>query len=372
MRRRLIWMILVPSAIALSAPAIASACLEPQLYVSPGTAAAGDNISYTIASTDEGAHYEITVEAIDVASGTNSDGRGASGSFTMPDLGNESRTVYAETIVEHDGSTWFDSAKIEYVVPTGSGGDPAGGEPGASTQPETEPATPPDSGQQAPPPTAGPPASDPEGAPDGPTAPADDTENSQGSNQPPAKDPASEPADAKRPVFEGSVSVTADVGAERASAEAATATTASEAGALIDPAAGSEERAAESEVSTSPSTQPERERSDDFLGIPVPDLGEIVGDETTLGPIAIPTAVAIALIALIILGLGGTGWLAFAVRRAGPDPGLLAASATEGLDQATIEAELQEIISEERARRVIPTEPIPHRNGRRSRASSSA
>jgi hypothetical protein len=122
------------------------ACIKVDF--SPGVSAGpGGNVPFTIAGTDVGAAYSISVGGTQVADGTDADGGGVSGSFTMPDMGDSARPVEAFARIEHsdegEPGEWAFTKSIQYVgrqaaQPTESG--PTASPGTNSTSPATTPA----------------------------------------------------------------------------------------------------------------------------------------------------------------------------------------------------------------------------------------
>jgi hypothetical protein len=95
------------------------ACLTADLTTSP-SAGPGDPVSFGISGIEPGAHYTVTFQGQTVASGTNTtNNNGVSGSFSMPDLGSQEQTTYAEadTIHPEDGESFHLTSSIEYLPP---------------------------------------------------------------------------------------------------------------------------------------------------------------------------------------------------------------------------------------------------------------
>ena len=98
--------------------ATAAACTEPNLVLGRSQAGAGDNVPYSVSGTDQGASYTLDVNGTGVGSGIdNTADPGTSGSFTMPDLGDSPQTVYVRLVTTHEGNEWPSEKSIEYTVP---------------------------------------------------------------------------------------------------------------------------------------------------------------------------------------------------------------------------------------------------------------
>jgi hypothetical protein len=123
-----------------------------------------------------------------------------------------------------------------------------------------------------------------------------------------------------------------------------------------------EEQAVEERAQEGAASESERRANEDGNLLAVPDevtdaIAGALGGDTRVGPAAVPSLLVIALALLLGIGLGGLGMLILVGRRLGPDSDHVAAKVAEGYREAEIEAELQEIISEERAKRLL--EPVP-------------
>lgn len=97
----------------------ASACLNADLTTSP-SAGPGDPVSFSISGIEPGANYTVTFQGQTVASGTNAtNNNGVSGTFSMPDLGSQEQTTYAEadTVHPEDGDSFHLTSSIEYLPP---------------------------------------------------------------------------------------------------------------------------------------------------------------------------------------------------------------------------------------------------------------
>ena len=145
MRLRLLGVVCVAGAAltALGAPA-ANACNEPRLDqgsgLSPGSLGPGDTGTLTVADTDQGAQYTLTLgDGQPLASGVDQTREpGFTAQFTMPDLGPEPRTVAVRLEVTHEGGRWPSEATLRYVPPA-----PVQPAPAEPSQPAGGPAPPP-------------------------------------------------------------------------------------------------------------------------------------------------------------------------------------------------------------------------------------
>src|SRR5262245_10134910 len=89
----LAFLIMVGSCLAFAVAA--SACPTSSLVLSPKTAGPGDTVSYSISGIDPNATYSFTIAGLTV-SGINDSTPGVDGTFTMPDLGSQQRTLTAQ------------------------------------------------------------------------------------------------------------------------------------------------------------------------------------------------------------------------------------------------------------------------------------
>lgn len=280
------------------------ACNEPRLDPSPDTAGPNDPVGFTITGTDPGAAYTVTIEGQTVASGTDgTQAAGTTGSFTMPDLGSESRTVYLEAVVQHDGSQWKPPATMQYqAVPT----------------------PPPDDSDQGPAPGGDTPSE--QGSPGGHRS--SDAVNQDAISAVPTPAPAAAPVPAAAP---------------------STGSPVADEPAFVGSTAAVEAETPESVRHAARQANEE----DESTWIPLPRAPEALTGETEIGDVTVANEVLLALALLAVLGLGGGGLVFVLARRLGPDPQHVAAEVARGFDEMEIEAELQEIIAEERARREL-------------------
>jgi hypothetical protein len=118
--------------------AVASACNDPHLVLGRSQAGAGDTVGYSISGTDQGASYTLTVDGISVKSGADDSlDPGTAGTFTMPDLGNTSRDVEVRLLTTHEGIDWPDPKSILYTVPAASTTPSGSAAAPPSSQPQT-------------------------------------------------------------------------------------------------------------------------------------------------------------------------------------------------------------------------------------------
>lgn len=333
----------------------AHACNEPVLMVNPTEAGPGNVVQYAITGLTPGGAYQLTVEGEPVASGTAS-GTVARGTFPMRDLGATSTRVSVEGVVQHsdiEGSPtgtdeWRVSTSLDYRAPQSP-----------PTQ-EPQPQRPVSQGGEA---TGPQPA-----APQGTTSPGPRPNTSAGPrvSEPGSNGPGGAPKrSAHRP--HGAPGPGA--------AERAVGDTGAASGAATGQAPGQQA------VSTSSNPQTARTPAHDALSrssavraarkggrqaaAPVPpSLSSIPRAFVPQRVVArsdedLPLGVLIAVSALLVLGLAGGWWARVRSRRPGPEPEpQLAAAAivdqdTQEFDAFDVEAALQELIAEERARGLV-------------------
>jgi hypothetical protein len=291
-------MSLIPAASAL-------ACLEPQGFAGPlagGPPSYGPNdpTPFKITGTDEGAPYTVTVidGGVPKASFPYVDAdsaQGASGSFSMPDLGGSSKSVEIRFEVAHEGTTYPSTRFIQYVPPTPPGGN--------------SPAPTPDAGGGH-----GTPAG---GSPSG---------HQQGSPASPGQAPLATPAPGA-PIAGSPAGVTEPQQAGES--------------------AGASVRAAEAESAGARAAADAR--AERLSRATAPERAEFSDGSTQVGPVAVPTINLIVMAVIFALGMGGLTGVFFVAGRLAPEPGRVAIDVGEALTPDAIEAELQEMISEARA-----------------------
>ena len=92
---------LIAAAAVLLVPGAAQACNEPTVSVWPNVAGPGDTMHYTITNLTAGAQYELSVEGVLVVPTREATSTSASGTFTMPDLGDRSGGISIGGPIEH-------------------------------------------------------------------------------------------------------------------------------------------------------------------------------------------------------------------------------------------------------------------------------
>jgi hypothetical protein len=103
----------------------AVACNEPVISLNHTGASKGEPVGWDIGPTTSGAQYEVYVDGTSVASGS-SPGGNVHGTFTMPDFGAADKTVTVKAIVTHNDiqgpesnstGTYPSEATITYTAP---------------------------------------------------------------------------------------------------------------------------------------------------------------------------------------------------------------------------------------------------------------
>ena len=135
---------------ALGAAGAVHACINVHIAPLTPSAKPGDTVGFSISGLLPGAQYTVSVERRAVASGTSS-GESASGSFTMPDLGPEPLTATIGAEVRHDDleqSPWLVTNTLAYepVAPPPGEVSP----PGSATTPPPKVQAPPHRARPAP------------------------------------------------------------------------------------------------------------------------------------------------------------------------------------------------------------------------------
>jgi hypothetical protein len=121
----------------------ASACEEPG---GGGTRASGqraERVAFTIPTTLRGAHYTLTIDGNEVASGSDRDEpAGVSGEFTVPDLGGQDGKfdVVAHVVHKADDSAWgWTAVQLHYRAKSASEPPPPPPPPSPEPQPQPQP-----------------------------------------------------------------------------------------------------------------------------------------------------------------------------------------------------------------------------------------
>jgi hypothetical protein len=350
----------------------ARACNLPKISVSPASAGHGDLVTWTIGDIEPRATYTVTIAGRMVAEGE-SGGSAPTGTFSMPDFGGTPRVVSVQLDVRHaeasstheaGNNSWRNSAPVTYRPPSA---------PPQVTQespPTSTPVTPPpaDGLGGAAPETGG---SAPDRAADGPRAPGQPT------RRPAAREPAPRiPATTRSPVPVGGTptpdTATAPAGVEprttgrssvdargRSSVDARGRSTVNTAdGSAVAETGRSGVKA--SELRTEPGERVSPRARPQSRTLPRVHEAEKVVRPLEDGD-AIPGIVLVGLSALVVLGVGAVAiWVLYPrgsapgsrMAEGGPQwvpPGLGLEARSRDL---LIEAELQEMIAEERARRL--------------------
>ncbi len=89
---------------------------DPTFLLIDSQAQSGDRVNFSISDLDDGATYVIELDDDVVARGNAPEGDDASGAFTMPDLGDASRTVTIEVEITESGDTTTIERRLQYVA----------------------------------------------------------------------------------------------------------------------------------------------------------------------------------------------------------------------------------------------------------------
>jgi hypothetical protein len=152
----------VVAAVAMTGASNAWACNEPAIHIADTSAGPGDTVRFTLSDTQPGATYTVWVEGRVVATGEDTTAaQGYRGTFTMPDLGGSTRSVYVKGEIRHmdesaehvfDGP-WTTEPQFQFTRPASPGAAPPAREPVHAPAPteaperqrppvDTEPGTP--------------------------------------------------------------------------------------------------------------------------------------------------------------------------------------------------------------------------------------
>jgi hypothetical protein len=319
-RRTILATALAAAALAVG-PGAASACNDPIVRFSgttpagpgpgsPSEAGPGDSVAFVIGDAKEDASWSVSIAGRHITSGT-----GSRGDFVMPELGGESREVSVDVVVAHAstaddaGGPWPISFDVRYrgpatapASPTSQPAEAPAAAPRLIAPEKSEPKQPatgshPDGTGGATPQGGAPPASGP-GGPGGTDSPSSPAGPNAGRAEPAAATVEARPSGATRrsdrsPALARAVLVIPDRVMEGSERESAVASLRS------------------------------------------------VDDEDIAA-----TSVVIAIGIVLLLGAGGAGALALLRRRpAAPRPGMVVKAS-----EAEVEAELQEMIAEQRLR----------------------
>lgn len=321
-------------------PAAAQACLDPGFSAAP-EAGPGDDVPVNITDVKGGSTIEFYVDGqpVDVTDPTPA-GPDHATTFRMPDLGSEARSAAVHMVVLHDdidgGSYSTMPQRISYVAP-------------------------------APPPVVDPPPSQPD-APAGATEPpaqpvADGHEQAEqngqrngggfansgtadGSDSTGAADaPTTAPA---------GLAAAAVAGSPTTSAVAQTGSTASGAAQSATTHEASAARSGEQIAASATAADPARGAVDpEGSGI-----SRLLAGTSHIGPVAVPTIGLVALGVILLLATSALAAVFFVSARLMPKSEVLAVEVGEALDADAIEAELQQIIREETAKKSSALAPV--------------
>ena len=349
---------------------VAYACLDPEIAPSQRPAGPGDTVPFTIDNTDEGAKYVVTVNGREVTSGVDNDsGPGVSGSFVMPDLGGGPRKVNVGGSVEHEGGVDasgtplvackpcpLDGDAVPYAPPaatTTQAGAPSSDDrqPAASGDASSAPATDESPGAAPAAPGASAPSRAPAGRP-GATPARDASPAKSGVGERPGKAGASTGSQARQPQAATRPAIPVPDVAMDAAANAGA------------PTAGSPVGRGEGEESSSAATAARGVNSAPVVGTakliakrPLPATARAPrGEGGVLGWLSIAVGI------LVLLGIAGAGAAYVRSRMSRPPsdsmgPAVAIAApvveAKDAIRMLAIEAELQEILNEQRAREML-------------------
>ena len=318
---------------------VARACNEPYISASPSTAGPGDTIRWTIANVEPRASYTVRVAGRPAADGV-AGASAPSGTYVIPDLGSSPRTVFIEFTVVHDES----STTHPEGSYNGSGNPdsveyrPATAAPQEAPQ-DTRPATPAPADPGGASGTADPAEKDPAGKPVGPGPRTDPPAVREPARRSPAPVPTVVPV-ADQPVPERhAVPTQVQPRAEDR-----------------EPVTAKASRVAAQDPVAIPGPQSAR-RFPLVAGTGASGVASVEEDEEG----AVSAIVVMGLSTLVVIGVGGVAL--WALWGGGPAPGTRRdvrgpqwVPPGLGLEarrhDLLVEAELQELIAEERARQV--------------------
>jgi hypothetical protein len=299
----------------------AHACISVHIGAYPGSAHAGDPVRYSVSNLEPGAHYTISFNGAVIAQGVKGDGP-VGGDVTMPDLGSESRPVLLSLSFDHseiDGAQGIDTTFVTY-------------EP---TAPPAPPPPPPPTSPAPPPPAAPPTARVPHVVPHpvlrihpAPRAPAThDTTSRRGASKPLQRTPttAAAPAHALAPPASHAVTAVRGLIRQQTPSTAPAIEQRVHRTAPVHPP-GRMTRATPAELRPLVAALPRSRRSH---GV---HMGWLL----------------LGLVALFVLGLNAAAGFVYVRRSPRPRGG-------DEIARPEIEAELQELIAEERAKRELAT-----------------
>jgi len=364
------------SAVALGS-GVAYACLDPEIAPSQRPAGPGDTVTFTIDNTDVDARYTVTVNGREVTSGVDEDtSPGTSGSFVMPDFGGSARKVSVGGSVEHEGGVDssgntlvacspcpLDPGSVPYAPPSAapaqSGAPSSGGEQPAPSG----------SGSNAPSANASP----------GPTpsAPASRAPSRVPTNRP-SSTPARDPSPAKAGAGERPGKADAATPSRAGRAEALTRAVASPTPDALEAAAAAVQPAgvASGEPRGGDGSRSAKKASTGLASAPLVGDGRLVAERPIPATASAPRGreggvlgwLAVGVGILVLLAIGGAGTRFVRSRLSGPPRSSRGAEmvraapvveAEDALRMLAMEAELQEIVAEERAKEILAPAPYP-------------
>lgn len=329
------------------APAAARACNNPELSVSSASAGPGDTIYWAISDAQPGAEYQVSVNGRIVQPTTTVTEPKPNGSFVMQDYGDRPLSITVSMVVSHDheGGPWADDDSVQYRPPS------APGVPSlpAPEAPAEAPATP-DSGAQG------------DRAPAEPVSRRNPSAPRAGRPKAPerSRSPSSAPRTTRRTTEPS-----------RTAATPVSATAPESAARTLDERAG---ELAAGDVRTRASKESEN-GARGKRGGPASAPGR-VRERARPGPLPAPRAVpqherasplALSVLGMLALAVCLAALVVMLLRRRGGESAQAGSAPAPVPPDVVIEAELQEIVAEERLRllhdeqrqqRMDPGEPI--------------
>jgi hypothetical protein len=359
----------------------AAACDFPKLVLTPTSAAEGEVVGYEVKNAQEGARYTLDIDGRVVTRVATHEDASRKGEFVMPahDVVATGEIVHETGHPAHDmDSPWplEDSVRYEVPAPQRSGSEPSPADPPAADQPASVQdlksntgEAPQDRGRTQ------------KGASGGPRDARPPT-RSPGGREPAPRSPVSTPSPVPVEDTQSPDTATAPAGAEPQATGRSTVNTRSRStvnGTDGSAVTATDRRAAAVRDRSAVKSKSQRTEAIDPItpprSHPSRSVPRVQPPGKTIGPLedgdAIPGIVLVGLSALLVLGVGAVAiWVLYP--RGSPPGSRLAEGGPQwippglGLEARSrdllIEAELQEMIAEERARR-LPRETA----GRRTR-----
>jgi MYXO-CTERM domain-containing protein len=125
----------VPLTVLLVLAGTGVAFADVRLYVTESEAGPGDIVQFSISGTESRATYALEIDDREIAQGSVPADESVSGEFTMPDLGDASRTVTLEAQIEHSEETTTVTRRLQYVARSRAVTGPAGTVPSPVPEP---------------------------------------------------------------------------------------------------------------------------------------------------------------------------------------------------------------------------------------------